>query len=210
MRPFLFCGLILALIAAAFGGCSSNSSTPTVTPAAGVATEVALPKGWKPFNEGEFAGGVATGWQTMTLKSADLVKPGWTPPAGLPTAYANQFAQAAREGRFSDLFFVFIDKGQGKATNINVLTCATGQKTIAELRQAYDKAGVKSEDAGTLKYAGKDTGIAKVDLGGSFDSYQAVAQGQTCYAVVTFTAPKGDTSRLDDFKTFMSVLTIKK
>ena len=47
-------------------------------------------------------------------------------------------------------------------------------------------------------------------MGAAFDTYQAIAQGDTCYTVVTLTVAKGDPDRLADFKRFMASLRLKK
>ena len=65
-------------------------------------------------------------------------------------------------------------------------------------------------DAGTVPYAGEQTPLLKVDVNPALDTYQAVAQGETCYAVVTLTVAKGDPDRLPDFKLFMASLQLKK
>lgn len=216
VRRLLFPIAMIALLLPVLGACGGGddeSATPTAdasgAPAA-TAKPADLPAGWKPFNEGDYSGGIAPAWEATLINGAELLKPGSTAADALPREFRDQVVTAAQQGRFKETLFIFLSKTPGKASNINMLSCIPGTQTTDELKTQYDAGKVQHSDAGTVLYAGKQTPLLKVEIGAGFDTYQAIAQGETCYAVVTLTAAKGDPDRLADFKKFMASLQLKK
>lgn len=215
MRKLFIPGIFLVLLVL-LGACSGGGSAKP-TPANGASgspiaatTPANLPAGWKPFNDGGYTGGIAPTWEATLINGADLLKPGSTAADSLPKEFRDQVMAAAQQGRFKETLFIFLAKTPGKASNINIISCVPGTQTVAELAKQYDAAKVHHSDAGSVPYAGAETPLIKVDIGTAFDTYQAVAQGQTCYTVVTLTVAKGDPDRLGDFKKFMASLQLKK
>ena len=216
MRRLLIRAAFLALLLPVFGACGGDNdskATPTTdgsgAPAA-TAKPADLPAGWKPFNEGDYSGGIAPAWEATLINGAELLKPGSTAAGSLPKEFRDQVVAAAQQGRFKETLFIFLSKTPGKASNINMISCASGSQTIGELAKQYDTGKVQHSDAGTVPYGGKQTPLIKVEIGAAFDTYQAIAQGDTCYTVVTLTVAKGDPDRLADFKQFMASLRLKK
>ncbi|MEP6870983.1 MAG: hypothetical protein ABI939_03940 [Anaerolineaceae bacterium] len=214
MRKLLVPGLFLALLLPVLAACGDGDSTTTsakdsTTPGA-TAKPANLPAGWKPFNEGDYSGGIAPAWEATLIDGAELLKPGSTAANALPLEFRDQVIAAAQQGRFKETLFVFLSKTPGKASNISMVSCLPGSQTIIELQKQYDTGQVKHSDAGAVPYAGKQTPLIKVDRNPAFDTYQAIAQGETCYTVVTLTVAKGDPDRLPDFKRFMASLQLKK
>ncbi|MEO6397856.1 MAG: hypothetical protein ABIP13_05265, partial [Tepidiformaceae bacterium] len=189
--------------AAPAGGERSNQPAATAKPAD-------LPAGWKPFNEGDYSGGIAPTWEATLINGAELLKPGSTAADSLPKDFRDQVVAAAQQGKFKETLFIFLSKTPGKATNINLLSCLPGTQLLSELEKQYDAGTVKHSSAGTVPYAGKQTPLIQVEVGAAFDTYQAIAQGETCYTVVTLTVVKGDPDRLGDFRKFMGALQLKK
>ena len=214
MRRLIIPGLFVALLLPVLAACGDSDSpaspaTHSTTPAA-TAKPANLPAGWKPFNEGDYSGGIAPAWEATLINGAELLKPGSTAANALPQEFRDQVIAAAQQGRFKETLFVFLSKTPGKASNINMISCLPGSQTIAELQKQYDTGQVKHSDAGAVPYAGKQTPLIKVDVSAALDTYQAIAQGETCYTVVTLTVAKGDPNRLPDFKLFMASLQLKK
>lgn len=209
MRRLFIPGLLLAVLLPVLAACSGGDQAASGTPGPTVKA-ASLPAGWKPFNEGDYSGGIAPAWQATLLNGADLLKPGSTAANALPQEFREQVITAAQQGRFKETLFVFLAKTPGKASNINMISCLPGSQTVAELQKQYDTGKVKHADAGTVPYAGKQTPLIKVEVNAALDTYQAVAQGETCYTVVTLTVAKGDPDRLPDFKLFMGALQLKK
>ena len=211
LLPAAFLSLAVPLLAACgvnrpaapSGGDRSNQPAATAKPAD-------LPAGWKPFNEGDYSGGIAPTWETTLINGAELLKPGSTAADSLPKEFRDQVVAAAQQGKFKETLFIFLSKTPGKATNINLLSCLPGTQQLSELEKQYDAGKIKHSSAGTVPYAGKQTPLVQVEVGTAFDTYQAIAQGETCYTVVTLTVVKGDPDRLGDFKKFMSALHLKK
>ncbi len=214
MRRLFIPGLLLALLLPVLAACGDGDSkaTPTAastTPGA-TAKPADLPTGWKPFNEGDYSGGIAPTWETTLINGADLVKPGSTAADSIPQEFRDSVVKAAQQGQFKEMLFVFMSKTPGKASNINMTSCQLGTQTLSELGKQYDTGKVNHSDAGTVPFAGKSTPLMKVQVGATLDTYQAIAQGQTCYSVVTLTVPKGDSEGLAQFKQFMAALQLKK
>ena len=209
MRRLFIPGLFLAVLLPVLAACGGDGEQASGTPAA-TAKAANLPAGWKPFNEGDYSGGIPPAWEATLLNGAELLKPGSTAANALPQEFRDQVIAAAQQGRFKETLFIFLTKTPGKASNINMLSCLTGSQTFAELQKQYDTGQVKHSDAGTVPYAGRQTPLLKVEISAAFDTYQAIAQGETCYTVVTLTVAKGDPDRLPDFKRFMASLQLKK
>lgn len=214
MRRLLFPVVFLALLPALAacgedGGAKPTPSADATTAPASTAKASDLPNGWKPFNEGNYSGGIAPAWEATLIDGAELLRPGSTAADALPKELRDQVIAAAQQGRFSETLFIFLSKTAGKASNITLASCQPGARTMGELAKQYDTPKVQHSDAGTVPYAGKQTELVKVDIGTAFDTYQAVAQGETCFTVVTLTLAKGDPG-LNDFKKFMASLHLKK
>lgn len=215
MRRLLIRAAFLALLLPVFGACGGDNdskATPTTDGSGAPATTAKpadLPAGWKPFNEGNYSGGIAPAWEATLIDGAELLRPGSTAADALPKELRDQVIAAAQQGRFSETLFIFLSKTAGKASNITLASCQPGARTMGELAKQYDTPKVQHSDAGTVPYAGKQTELVKVDIGTAFDTYQAVAQGETCFTVVTLTLAKGDPG-LNDFKKFMASLHLKK
>ena len=210
LLPVVFLALLPALAACGDDGAAKPApSADASTSPASTAKPADLPNGWKPFNEGNYSGGIAPAWEATLIDGAELLRPGSTAADALPKELRDQVVAAARQGRFSETLFIFLSKTAGKASNITLASCQPGARTMSELAKQYDTAKVQHSDAGTVPYAGKQTELVKVDIGTAFDTYQAVAQGETCFTVVTLTLAKGDPG-LNDFKKFMASLHLKK
>ena len=210
LLPVVFLALLPALAACGGDGDAKPApSTDASTAPAATAKPADLPNGWKPFNEGNYSGGIAPAWEATLIDGAELLRPGSTAADALPKELRDQVIAAAQQGRFSETLFIFLSKTAGKASNITLASCQPGARTMSELAKQYDTAKVQHSDAGTVPYAGKQTDLVKVDIGTGFDTYQAVAQGETCFTVVTLTLAKGDPG-LNDFKKFMASLHLKK
>ena len=214
MRRLLISAVLLMLLPtlAACGDDDDAKTTPVAdssTPGA-TARPADLPQGWKPFNEGDYSGGIAPTWEATLINGADLLKPGSTAADAIPQEFRDGVVAAAKQGQFKEMLFVFMSKTPGKASNINMTSCQAGSQALSELAKQYDSGKVVHSDAGAVTFAGKSTPLMKVQVGAALDTYQAVAQGETCYAVVTLTVPKGDADGLAQFKKFMAALHLKK
>ena len=210
---------VLAVVLAAVTsvGCSSmdvgslpaESPIPTPDPT----QDPSLPPGWTHFEVAGFTGAAPSGW-ARTFVDASELRANSERLRDANVSMLEAWRKALEIGAINGLFVVTLASGYASLLTIAVFPCVKSlapRPTAEDHIAALEAAGLKAVGVGFITYAGSDAPLVRITSVRGLDQYQTLVDaGFGCYSAITLGVRPNDYSQIDDFKQFVSLLSIPR
>ena len=210
--------LFFVFVATAACGGGSKDEQATAEEPRTTAQGAKIPSGWDNFAEGRYSGAIKNDWIVGSADLGLLIGSSSQELKSFPPAIQKAWEQGVKDGTFKDTVIVWVDFNETYATNIQMGGCNGDAKAVApyvaddrRFIEVYRSLGINAQLVGRIPFGNTDALFVRVLPGqaAGFDAYQAVLLHSECWTTVQLFTRSGDQSSLQDFKTFISLLSFK-